>query len=76
LAAYRAGESIDVAELGVRDGWICGICGEPVLPYLSSPDPRCPSIDHVIPISHGGAHSWDNVQLAHVVCNVRRGARW
>ena len=28
-----------------------------------------PSIDHIIPISKGGQHTWDNVQLAHMICN-------
>lgn len=28
-----------------------------------------PSIDHVIPISKGGTHTWDNVKLAHHGCN-------
>ena len=28
-----------------------------------------PSIEHVIPISKGGLHSWDNVNLAHHYCN-------
>ena len=28
-----------------------------------------PSIEHVIPISKGGMHSWDNVNLAHHYCN-------
>lgn len=29
-----------------------------------------PSIDHIRPISKGGMHSWDNVQLAHRKCNT------
>jgi len=29
-----------------------------------------PSIDHVIPISRLGLHSWDNVKLAHHRCNT------
>lgn len=29
-----------------------------------------PSIEHVIPISKGGLHSWDNVKLAHHYCNT------
>ena len=29
-----------------------------------------PSIDHVIPVSKGGRHSWDNVKLAHRLCNT------
>lgn len=28
-----------------------------------------PSIDHVYPISKGGAHTWDNIKLAHRSCN-------
>ncbi|MFJ5564816.1 HNH endonuclease [Lysinibacillus xylanilyticus] len=28
-----------------------------------------PSIEHVIPISKGGTHTWDNVKLAHHYCN-------
>ena len=28
-----------------------------------------PSIDHIIPISKGGTHQWNNVQLAHRKCN-------
>lgn len=29
-----------------------------------------PSIEHVIPISKGGKHTWDNVRLAHHYCNT------
>lgn len=29
-----------------------------------------PSIDHVIPISKGGLHAWNNVKLAHHRCNT------
>lgn len=28
-----------------------------------------PSVDHVLPIAKGGTHSWDNVRLAHCLCN-------
>lgn len=31
-----------------------------------------PSIDHIIPLAHGGYHSWSNVQLAHRQCNSRK----
>lgn len=31
-----------------------------------------PSVDHVIPISKGGLHSWNNVQLAHRICNSKK----
>ena len=31
-----------------------------------------PSIDHIKPISRGGLHSWNNVQLAHMMCNTMK----
>lgn len=34
-----------------------------------------PSIDHVIPISKGGTHTWDNIRLAHRICNTIKGNR-
>ena len=29
-----------------------------------------PSIDHMIPVSKGGAHTWDNIKLSHHYCNT------
>lgn len=31
-----------------------------------------PSVEHVIPISKGGTHTWDNVRLAHHYCNAMK----
>lgn len=28
------------------------------------------TLDHIIPLSKGGTHTWDNVQLAHMSCNA------
>ena len=58
-----------------RDGWVCQLCGEPVDPDLKGPDPMCASIDHVVPLSHGGDHSMGNVQLTHLGCNSAKGNR-
>ncbi len=57
-----------------RDGWVCQLCGETVNPDLRWPDPMSPSLDHVVPIARGGTHEYANVQLAHLVCNLRKGA--
>lgn len=32
------------------------------------------SIEHVVPISRGGTHTWDNVVLACLSCNLRKNA--
>lgn len=58
-----------------RDGWVCGICEEPVAPALKSPDLASASLDHIVPLSLGGEHSYANVRLAHLGCNIRRGNR-
>ena len=34
-----------------------------------------PSREHVIPLSKGGSHTWDNVKLAHIRCNSSKGVR-
>ncbi len=68
-------EPIIPADIFIRDGWACGLCGEVVDPDLAYPDPMSKSLDHVLPLSRGGAHVESNVQLAHLSCNIRKGAR-
>jgi 5-methylcytosine-specific restriction endonuclease McrA len=58
-----------------RDLWICQLCGKPVDPLLAMPNPGAATIDHVVPLACGGTHEPDNVQLAHALCNSRKGAR-
>ena len=55
--------------------WLCGICRQPVDKNLKYPHPMSASLDHIIPLSKGGKHSKDNVQLAHFSCNSKKGAR-
>lgn len=61
--------------LRARDGDRCGICRRPVNFQRVYPDPRCASLDHLIPVSAGGNGSLANLQLAHLSCNVRRSNR-
>ena len=55
-----------------RDNNICQICGKPCdsqdLSWGNS-GPLFPTIDHIRPLAKGGSHTWDNVQLAHGICN-------
>jgi len=62
-------------EIFERDGWRCGICGRKVNRRLKHPDPKSVSLDHVVPLSHGGLHERANVRCSHLVCNVSRGNR-
>lgn len=57
---------IDREAIFERDGWLCGICGEPV-------ERADATLDHIVPVSLGGADEPENVRLAHSLCNSRRG---
>ena len=55
--------SISPRAIYERDKWRCGLCGK----HVSRKDR---SLDHIIPLSKGGAHVEWNVQLAHLKCNL------
>jgi 5-methylcytosine-specific restriction endonuclease McrA len=57
---------IDREVIFKRDDWLCGICGESV-------EVGDATLDHIVPISLGGADEPSNVRLAHSLCNSQRG---
>jgi HNH endonuclease len=65
-------ESFTLEDIGDRDGWVCGLCLDPIDRKFAAPDPRSPSIDHVKAIAAGGAHTRDNVRITHLYCNMDR----
>lgn len=69
----RTAETFAPAEVHARDHWTCQLCHLPIDPAVVWPDVMSPSIDHVIPLSRGGAHSLANVQSAHLGCNSSKG---
>jgi len=68
-------EDVDRQVVLDRDGWICQICGLPIDPGAKSLDPMSKSIDHRVPLVHGGLHSYENCQASHLFCNLSKGAR-
>lgn len=75
-AAKRAGfvERVFRAKLYERDNWHCQLCHKPVLMEKPVPHPLAPTLDHIVPLAVGGDHSYANTQLAHFICNSRKGA--
>jgi 5-methylcytosine-specific restriction endonuclease McrA len=65
-------EKINDLEVFERDSWKCGICNEPIDQKVKYPHPMHAQLDHIVPISKGGSHSWGNVQASHAVCNQRK----
>lgn len=74
LKALAPAEDVRPKVVYDRDSWICGLCSLPVDSSLSYPDPMSASLDHILPLSRGGHHTYENTQLAHLSCNVRKGA--
>ena len=61
---YRRRVAVSRRAVMARDGGLCQYCGS-----------RADSIDHVVPRSRGGTHSWENVVAACRPCNVRKRDR-
>ena len=57
-------EYIDRIEVFNRSLGICGICTKKIESDFH--------VDHIIPLSKGGLHSYANVQAAHPECNLRK----
>ncbi len=51
-----------------RDGYACQYCG-------ASTARNELTIDHVVPRSHGGRRTWQNLVAACLRCNLRKGGR-
>ena len=61
---YRARASLSRRAVLVRDNFECQYCGRPA-----------ENVDHVVPKSRGGPHTWDNVVAACRPCNARKENR-
>jgi 5-methylcytosine-specific restriction endonuclease McrA len=61
---YQARVALNRRAVFARDGHCCQYCGA-----------SAENIDHVIPRSKGGSHSWENVVAACRPCNARKEDR-
>jgi 5-methylcytosine-specific restriction endonuclease McrA len=61
---YRARASLSRRAVLVRDNFECQYCGA-----------RAENVDHIIPRSRGGTHTWENVVAACRPCNARKENR-
>lgn len=65
-------DSITLSAVREKYNDICQICGRPVdgnaikNGHITK---MYPTVDHIVPLSKGGTHTWNNVQLAHMACN-------
>lgn len=64
LIKGRFVENVERGALFIRDYGVCGICKCSITGKFE--------VDHIIPISRGGEHSYKNTQIAHPSCNRKK----
>lgn len=68
-------ERVDRTVLFERDDYTCQICMGPLDMAAGRFEPLSPTIDHIVPLSRGGHHTYENTQAAHRRCNIAKGGR-
>jgi 5-methylcytosine-specific restriction endonuclease McrA len=67
----NGGEYIDSIGVFERDQWKCKACGCHSSKHLrGTNDDSAPELDHIVPVSAGGSHTYENVQLLCRLCNM------
>lgn len=67
-------EDVDVMVLCEQQNRECWLCGGKIRLDKKSPHPKSLSLDHLVPLSLGGEHSYRNCAAAHLGCNSRKQA--
>lgn len=57
------------------DRWVCHLCRKRIPKGKRSPHPLSATVDHVIPLSKGGLHVYENCRAAHFGCNSAKSDR-
>lgn len=52
--------------------WVCIVCDQSISKDHPENHPESVSLEHVIPLSKGGTHTWFNVGPAHTRCNAQK----
>lgn len=67
------GEYVNPFKVFTRDGWRCQLCQRRTPKRLRGcQQPLSPELDHIVPLSKGGEHSYRNVQLLCRQCNAAK----
>lgn len=61
-------EDVDYAKVIADAKGLCGICRKPF-------DLFGIHVDHILPLSRGGTHTYDNLQATHAFCNMTKNAK-
>lgn len=82
MASQMVDPDITLKQVFEKDKGICYICGtacdfddHELISGVFKAGKRYPTIEHVVPLSKGGKHAWDNVRCACFSCNSKKGDR-
>jgi 5-methylcytosine-specific restriction endonuclease McrA len=68
-------EPVNPLKVFKRDGWKCQQCGKKLnIKNRGTIMDDAPELDHILPWSQGGEHSYKNTQLLCRKCNQEKGA--
>lgn len=67
--------SVTLEAVYEKFGGKCNNCGKTLNFECGKLSNDYPSMDHIIPLSKGGHHTWDNIQLLCRGCNFKKGAK-
>ena len=66
----NGGENVDPLKVFARDKWRCTLCGvKTPIELRGTLKPNAPELDHILPVSKGGTHTYTNTQCACRRCN-------
>lgn len=70
IRGASVGEPVHRLKVFARDGWLCQLCGiQTPRELMGSMAQNAPELDHINPVSRGGAHSTENTQCLCRSCN-------
>ena len=71
IRGARKGETVYRTKVFDRDGWTCQVCGCDTPKELKGTlEDNAPELDHIVPVSKGGHHSYANTQCLCRICNI------
>lgn len=72
--SHKRGEYVGLVAVFRRDRWHCQECGvHTPRESRGTHESYAPELDHILPLSQGGRHTWSNVQLLCRECNGSKG---
>lgn len=72
-AVYAQGDDINHLLLFELFNWQCFVCKKPIDRYVRKPNWMAATLEHIVPLCKGGTHTWDNVSVSHLRCNLMKG---